>query len=127
MQVSKEINRLRKNKSQPKSFSLPDTRKIFDRETELPKLIGLWPADLRDYSFDGTAKIISFLNKALRIERRRGSQGHWTYDLNRHLALSEALKIEQARLHSLIRTHTPQESGFKSDYDVMREFAKTTD
>lgn len=28
--------------------------------------------------------------KALREERRRGRQGHWGYDLNRHLALAQA-------------------------------------
>lgn len=75
--------------------------KPFDRETELPKLIGLWPAELRDYSFDGTARIVALLSKALRAERRRGSGGHWAYDLNRHMALAAALKVEEVRFAEL--------------------------
>jgi hypothetical protein len=75
----------------------------FDRETELPKLIGLWPAELRDYSLGGTARIVALLSKALRAERRRGAGGHWAYDLNRHMALSAALKVEEARLAVLAR------------------------
>lgn len=77
-------------------------RQAFDRETELPKLIGLWPGELRDYSIDGTIRIVSLLSKALRAERRRGSGGHWAYDLNRHMALAAALKEEEARLADLV-------------------------
>ncbi len=75
----------------------------YNREAELPKLVGLWPAELRDMSPEGTAKIIALLRKALRAERRRGQSGHWTYDLTRHLALSEALKAEEHRLDELTR------------------------
>ncbi len=129
MQISKKINRLRKNKSNPNSSLLLKPRKVFERQTELPKLIGLWPSDLRDYSFEGTAKIIALLNKALRIERRRGSGGHWTYDLNRHLALSEALKFEKARLrgvshYGLNQTYPNEKPAFKSAVESTLAFAK---
>lgn len=30
------------------------------------------------------------LARALRAERKRGRAGHWSYDLNRHLALKQA-------------------------------------
>ena len=78
-------------------------RTPFDREAELPKLVGLWPSELRDMSAEATAKIIALLRKAIRAERRRGQSGHWTYDLTRHLALSEALKAEEQRLDELTR------------------------
>ncbi len=72
--------------------------KPFDRELELPKLIGIWPAELRDNSAEQAARIIALLRKALRVQRRLGRAAHWTYDLNRHLALVEALRSERARL-----------------------------
>ena len=72
--------------------------KRFDRELELPKLIGIWPSELRDDSAEQAARIIALLRKALRAQRRLGRAAHWTYDLNRHLALVEALRSERARL-----------------------------
>ncbi|WP_176427190.1 MULTISPECIES: DUF6477 family protein [Rhodomicrobium] len=76
-------------------------RPAYDRETQLPKLIGLWPSELRDMSAAGTLKIAALLRKSLRSERQRGRAGHWSYDLNRHIALAEALKAERARLTAL--------------------------
>lgn len=76
-------------------------RPAYDREAQLPKLIGLWPAELQDFSAPGTLKIAALLRKALRSERLRGRSGHWSYDLNRHLALAEALKAERACLAAL--------------------------
>lgn len=37
------------------------------------------------------------LARAIRDERRRGRAGHWSYDLNRHLALVQAFIKEQSR------------------------------
>ncbi len=70
----------------------------YDRTAQLPKLIGLWPHELADTSEAATARVVALLRKALRGERQRGQAGHWTYDLNRHLALIEALREERARL-----------------------------
>lgn len=80
--------------------------KVFEREVELPRLIGLWPSELTDYSREGTEAIIALIRKALRIERKRSQNGHWGYDLNRHLALSNALKMEKARISQLSRDKT---------------------
>ena len=89
----------------------------FSRETQLPKLIGLWPFELTDYSLEGTERIVAQLRKAIRAERRRAQQGHWTYDINRHLALSDALKAEEARLAGLRKPGdgtTGDETGSKA-------------
>ena len=75
----------------------------YSRAEHLPGLIGLWPREVEDYSCPGTLKIAALLRKALRIERVRGHAGHWTYDLNRHSRLVEALKSERARLKALER------------------------
>ena len=73
----------------------------YDRLSQLPKLIGLWPSEMQDYSAAETLKILTLLRKALRSERSRGRSGHWTYDLNRHLALAESVKAERAHLREL--------------------------
>lgn len=89
----------------PTSALLPRAGKTaarpYDRLVQLPALIGLWPSELQDYSAAGTAKVLALLRKALRSERSRGRSGHWTYDLNRHLALAESLKAERAHLRAL--------------------------
>jgi len=67
----------------------------YDRGLALPRLIGLDPRELAE---DGPAlrrRIVTRLAQALRAERRRGRAGHWTYDLNRHIALLQALQAEQ--------------------------------
>jgi uncharacterized protein (DUF1501 family) len=103
----------RKSESQNSQFNRTAQRRAFHRETELPKLIGLWPAELRDYSIEGTARIVALLSKALRSERRRASAGHWAYDLTRHMALAAALKEEEARLAGLKRAEQSASGGGK--------------
>jgi hypothetical protein len=83
----------------------------YDRQSRLPKLIGLWPSELEDFSAEGTQKILTLLRKALRSERARGKAGHWTYDLNRHLALAESLRAEEAALRALARITRLPASG----------------
>lgn len=45
---------------------------------------------LGDTSAREKKKMLGQLARALRIERNRARAGHWSYDLNRHLALLEA-------------------------------------
>ncbi len=45
-------------------------------------------------------RILSKLRRALRAERRRARAGHWSYELNRHLALLGAYKGEIALLRA---------------------------
>jgi hypothetical protein len=42
--------------------------------------------------------VLGKLRRAPRAERRRGTSGHWSYDLNRHLAVVSAYKAELERL-----------------------------
>ncbi|WP_453960670.1 hypothetical protein [Amorphus suaedae] len=57
-------------------------------------------AERADLTPAGRRAVIARLERALRAERRRGISGHWTYDLNRHLALKQALASEHAGLTS---------------------------
>ena len=90
-----------RRKITPNLTSRNNAARPYDRLSQLPKLIGLWPSEMQDYSAAGTLKILALLRKALRSERSRGRSGHWTYDLNRHLALAESLKAERAHLRAL--------------------------
>ena len=72
--------------------------KAYSRARDLPKLIALWPRELDDESAEGCRLVLGKLRRALRAERRRASSGHWSYDLNRHLALVTAYKAEASRL-----------------------------
>jgi hypothetical protein len=75
--------------------------KEYSRESQLQKLLPLWPRELADHSLSGVARIVAMLARALRSERCRGRMGHWTYDLCRHAALAEALRQERAALKRL--------------------------
>jgi hypothetical protein len=68
----------------------------YDRACVLPRLIAIDPRDLAAGSPDLARRIIARLECALRAERQRGRAGHWTYDLNRHIALRQALLAERA-------------------------------
>lgn len=77
----------------------------YDRTRHLRRLIPVLESELADTSPATAGAIISRLEKALRFERSRGHAGHWSYSLNRHMALSQALRAEKQRLKKL----TPHE------------------
>jgi hypothetical protein len=82
--------------------ALADARRagaaIYDRERALPRLIAIDPRELREGGPEIGRRIVARLIRALRAERRRGIAGHWAYDLNRHLALTQALAAEDRSL-----------------------------
>lgn len=63
----------------------------------LKRLLPFSESELRDYSRQSKQKIMARLRAALRRERVQGRAGHWAYDLNRHIALSQALRSETKR------------------------------
>jgi hypothetical protein len=68
----------------------------YDRRTELPRLLPLWPHELDDESPQGRSRVLAKLLRALRAERQRGIAGHWTYDLARHVELLRVYRHELA-------------------------------
>lgn len=74
--------------------ALRPARPEYDRERDLPGLVALWPAELRDTTPAGRALVLRKLRRALRQERQRGVAGHWAYDLKRHAALHRAYNRE---------------------------------
>ena len=67
----------------------------YDLSRHLPRLIPLGPDEIVDESAAARRKVLARLYRALRAERTRGRAGHWSYDLNRHLALSQAYAAEK--------------------------------
>jgi hypothetical protein len=80
--------------------------KSYNRNRDLPALIRTDPFSPIPESIDGTAAIVARLERALRAERNRARSGHWTYDLNRHIALRQAFVAETGRLAALRSTQS---------------------
>lgn len=79
---------------------------VYVRERILPRLLPLAGFDLQTDDPETIARIVSALARALRAERTRGRAGHWSYDLNRHIGLVQALRAETALLRQARRAQT---------------------
>lgn len=68
----------------------------YSRLRDLKKLLAWFPGELENETVAGTEHIVC------RLERAADAQGvirkHWSYDLNRHLALLAALRAERSHL-----------------------------
>lgn len=64
------------------------------RERYLRELVFVTPKQARDTSPEGRSFVIDRLRRALTAEERRAGTAHWTYDLNRHVALRQMLGAE---------------------------------
>lgn len=71
------------------------------RTRDLPRLARVLPGEIAAESTEGLAVILTRLERALRAERNRAKSGHWTYDLNRHIALRQAYLAERQRLEMM--------------------------
>ncbi|MCB1501956.1 MAG: hypothetical protein KDK07_19590 [Bauldia sp.] len=67
----------------------------YDRRRHLARLIPVTPALIDDPGTESQREIIAKLRRALRAEANRGRSGHWSYDLNRHIALKQAYDAEK--------------------------------
>ena len=70
----------------------------WQRERMLPRLIAIGPDELADVGRAGRLLVVRRLIGALRGERARGRAGHWSYSLDRHIGLVQALAAERAGL-----------------------------
>jgi hypothetical protein len=96
----RDARRMRRGSTAKRMFGpmAAASAEAYARARDLPRLIALWPHELADESVEGCRFVLAKLRRALRAERRRASSGHWSYDLNRHVALVGAYKAELARL-----------------------------
>lgn len=96
-------NHLTKNSALAKINTTSRSDNNYERSKDLAKLLPLWPKELADETMKGTETIIKKIRQAIRLERKNGRLGHWSYNLNRHVALINALKEETKHLLSLKR------------------------
>jgi hypothetical protein len=68
----------------------------YERARDLPKLVPLWPSEIKALGRADHARLLAKLRRALRAERQRGLGGHWAYDLARHAQLLRAYRAETA-------------------------------
>jgi hypothetical protein len=73
---------------------------LYERARNLPRVLPLMAGRCEGPEPDTTRLIVRRLADALRRERRLGQAGHWTYDLNRHMALAQAWKAESQALRA---------------------------
>ena len=64
----------------------------YSRSRDLPKLLTLPPDEIEDGGTPATERIVSRLAVRTRAQAALGRRRHWSYDLNRHLALLTALR-----------------------------------
>jgi hypothetical protein len=76
----------------------------YDRSQHLPRVLPVGLDELTDRSPEGRRAVLRRLARALRAERMRGRAGHWSYDLNRHIALAQAFAAERRLLVGERRT-----------------------
>jgi hypothetical protein len=95
-QRASQLPSRRKRRSRSTVVAQPVAPRPYDRRTELPHVLPLWPHELEDETPEGRWRILGKLRSALRAERRRGVAGHWTYDLARHVELLRVYRLELA-------------------------------
>ena len=66
----------------------------YRREVHLPRILHLFPHELKRRDRVGRLRILGKIRLAARAERRRGLLDHWSYAQNRHLALLGAFRAE---------------------------------
>jgi hypothetical protein len=70
------------------------------RSRVLSLLLGMPETDCYDQTLTGRLAIIAKLKAARRGEIARGQSGSWLYDVNRHLNICAALRLEYRALAS---------------------------
>jgi hypothetical protein len=83
----------------------------YDRRHHLPRVLPIGPEEIADESIAGRRRVVARLARALRAERNRGRSGHWTYDLNRHIALRQAYLAERRCLDRIVPNALEKETA----------------
>jgi len=93
------FNRLRASARPAVEAALTENLATYDRRRALARFHRLSPEIISSETPAAARLVVCEIERALRAERAR--RGHWTYDLNRHIALLVAHRAETARLARL--------------------------
>lgn len=87
----------------------------YRRERMLPRLLPLGPEAIADTSPAGRRRVVALLARALRGERQRGRAGHWSYSLDRHIGLAQAMAAERIGLIEALRAKGGRRIGDEAE------------
>ena len=73
-----------------------DQGAAYERQRDLPRLLRLWPEEVRRLEAGDQDWLVTKLANMLRTERQLGLARHWSYELTRHAALLRAWRAEKA-------------------------------
>lgn len=79
----------------------------YRRDRDLPRLLPLTPAHVQAGLLRDDRRVVALIKQALMRERRRGVEGHWSYDVARHRLLLIALRCELDRMLQDVRGAAP--------------------
>lgn len=96
---ARAIARLRSAARPAVERALDASMSVYDRRSALSRFHRLTPDAVMSETPEAARAILREIERALRAERAR--KGHWSYDLNRHIALLVAHRCESARLARL--------------------------
>lgn len=100
--AARTISRLNAAASPALETALDAARAGYDRRRALSRFHRLSPQIIETRTPEAAGAVLREIERALRVERAR--RGHWTYDLNRHIALLVAYRAESARLTEIRKT-----------------------
>ena len=81
----------------------------YDRGRDLRALLPVRTVDLTAEGLTAQARLVARLRQALRLERRRGLAGSWSYHPGRHASLLQAYREERTSLERA-RQRRPREA-----------------
>lgn len=96
----------------------------YNRAHHLHRLLGRDGNEFWTQDEGSRQAALARLRRALRSERNRGRSGHWSYDLNRHIGLLQALKAELAT-RGLASGHTRGSPQTRADAAVIPATPRT--
>ncbi len=62
------------------------------RRVAMRLLVGVDIEDIEALTADGRGQLLLRVKRLIERERLKGAQRHWSYDLNRHIALADAAR-----------------------------------
>jgi hypothetical protein len=93
--LARALDRLRRAARPAVEAAVAARLSTYDRHFALARFHRLSPELIASETPDAARAVVREIERALRAERSR--RGHWTYDLNRHIALVVAHRAESAR------------------------------
>jgi hypothetical protein len=93
--LARALDRLRRAARPAAEAAVASSLSTYDRRFALTRFHRLSPEIIAAETPEAARAVVREIERALRAERAR--RGHWTYDLNRHIALLVAHRAERAR------------------------------